>query len=271
LIELLVVIAVIALLAALVLPSLAGTKQRVDSIVCRSNLHQFGVATRTYVNDFEAYPIGPNLGNLWGGFDALFPYVGIAPPRPPVWPRFERWQTNLQACRQSIWICPGFRRMRPAVTSAGAMFGSYAYNVGWFWSLGLMADPITASNYSANGFDHPKWKAPPVPDRDVLAPSDMIEFGDCPLYYCRGFAIAVKSDLTSGRTGGDNRAILASQPSDDPRVAMYSERHGGRWAIVCCDGHAENLRPQDLFDMTRDDLMRRWNRDHAPHRELLPP
>ena len=50
LIELLVVIAIIALLAALLLPVLARTKEAGRSTVCISNLHQIGIALQIYVD-----------------------------------------------------------------------------------------------------------------------------------------------------------------------------------------------------------------------------
>lgn len=51
LIELLVVIAVIAILAALLLPVLAGSKERAKRIACKNNLRQLIIATHLYAND----------------------------------------------------------------------------------------------------------------------------------------------------------------------------------------------------------------------------
>jgi prepilin-type N-terminal cleavage/methylation domain-containing protein len=51
LIELLVVIAVIAILASLMLPALARTKNQGQNAVCINNLRQLGVATRVYAQD----------------------------------------------------------------------------------------------------------------------------------------------------------------------------------------------------------------------------
>jgi prepilin-type N-terminal cleavage/methylation domain-containing protein len=55
LIELLVVIAIIAILAALLLQALNEAKERGRRIRCMSNLHQIGVATRLYADDFNQW------------------------------------------------------------------------------------------------------------------------------------------------------------------------------------------------------------------------
>src|SRR3954465_9018188 len=53
LIELLVVVAIIAILAALLLPALAGGKERARRIVCKNHLRQFLLAAQMYAHDFE--------------------------------------------------------------------------------------------------------------------------------------------------------------------------------------------------------------------------
>jgi prepilin-type N-terminal cleavage/methylation domain-containing protein/prepilin-type processing-associated H-X9-DG protein len=64
LIELLVVVAIIALLIGILLPALVKAREAGRRAACASNLHQLGIATVLYANDFEEQlPLG-YLGDL---------------------------------------------------------------------------------------------------------------------------------------------------------------------------------------------------------------
>ncbi len=55
LIELLVVIAIIALLLAILLPALKNAKVQARKIICRSNLHQWGMMANSYAAEHDSY------------------------------------------------------------------------------------------------------------------------------------------------------------------------------------------------------------------------
>ena len=68
LVELLVVLAIIGILAALLLPALAQTKQKAQSTRCAANLRQWSLAYQMYASDDKGYlPAAPRPGCSDGG------------------------------------------------------------------------------------------------------------------------------------------------------------------------------------------------------------
>jgi prepilin-type N-terminal cleavage/methylation domain-containing protein/prepilin-type processing-associated H-X9-DG protein len=121
LIELLVTIAVIAILAAMLLPALAGGKSSAQRAACENNLRQLGIATEIYLGDnanlfFNRCAAPTSAGQQWWfgwlasgaegarAFDlstgVLFPYLRGSDVRlcpSPVWnsPQFKPKGTNV--------------------------------------------------------------------------------------------------------------------------------------------------------------------------------
>lgn len=122
LIELLVFVAIIALLAALLIPTISRSKTNAQQIRCVSNLRQLGVGLQNFLVDNHAYPSlisPPNSKNpgLWisqlayGGFGISIPVTNPA--------------TNLLS--KGIWRCPSSPLKMPPPND-DSDFSSYGYN-----------------------------------------------------------------------------------------------------------------------------------------------
>jgi prepilin-type processing-associated H-X9-DG protein len=101
LIELLVVIAIVALLAGLLLPSLARAKGKSQQISCLSNLHQIGLGFSLYLNDSQdRFPDRRDLKTALG----YMPWSS--------WPTSDPrggWLPNVIGAYMPgdhVWLCP---------------------------------------------------------------------------------------------------------------------------------------------------------------------
>jgi prepilin-type N-terminal cleavage/methylation domain-containing protein len=76
LIELLVVIAIIAILASLLFPALARSKDKGKAAACQSNIRQMALAAMMFEEDNQVYPVGwlANNSTIW--YRQLQPYLG---------------------------------------------------------------------------------------------------------------------------------------------------------------------------------------------------
>ena len=72
LVEILVVLAIVGLLAALLFPAFNSVRRKSQDVTCLSNLHQIGLATVMYADDYDGfYPFAINPMDLERGHDVL--------------------------------------------------------------------------------------------------------------------------------------------------------------------------------------------------------
>ena len=274
LIELLVVIAIIAILASLLLPVLSRAKLRANATVCRSNLRQWGIAMHLYLNDSAVYPLYQTFDSsgtpLQSWYELMRPYTNARRYPGVVWTR---------ARHGGVEICPDYVRLGGISPSENyPWIAAYGYNAwGFMQSLdegtrglglggSLLGDGLGSENFR------------PARESDVASPSDMIAIGDTYFDDPGGYAGISPAIFGYDRLFcPDQRFLLVIlgliTPANDGLAhikACQDSRHGGRWNVVLCDGHVESLTAKGLWDYHSDELLRRWHRDHLPHRETLP-
>jgi prepilin-type N-terminal cleavage/methylation domain-containing protein/prepilin-type processing-associated H-X9-DG protein len=155
LIELLVVIAIIAILAALLLPSLASSKERAQETTCINNFRQIAIGTSLYQQDYQSrFPPArverrnPVTGEVIGTVDTRYTLGGRMQKNDDHslnnYPRPEERPLHRYVSAAESFRCPADRGVAVQVcnncptmteTKWTALGCSYAYNAAAFTKL----------------------------------------------------------------------------------------------------------------------------------------
>ncbi len=208
LIELLVVVAIIAVLIAMLLPTLSTSREIAKSIYCLNNLRQMAIAADSYVQSYDdRYPIAYYNKNVDGVFVSYaWDFVSIkdwtqSPPRKTVKPGLLWQGITIKKIQQ----CPSF---------VGA--------ANWF------EDPYTGYNYNTSYIGHGAGESIVAPAKisDVQNPADCALFGD------------------GQYLNGANKFMRAPWPNPGDagffgrNAGTQGYRHLHKTNVVFCDGHA---------------------------------
>lgn len=135
LIELLVVISIIALLLAILIPSLHKARERANRVVCGSHMRQLGIATQTYISISDGYmPIYAEWRDLpyphcYAHSD---PFIGASQGVPEVtdWFSNECFGTPMAALVKTRCVEDISDFVQACPTSKNKVLLSYGYNSG---------------------------------------------------------------------------------------------------------------------------------------------
>jgi len=243
LIELLVVVAIIALLIAILMPSLNRARAVAKSVVCGANQRQIGLAMLGYTIDHRGlYP----AGHTW-------PVTGL-PGHTDSW---ITWITQTRLYTEGstdVFWCPAAdpesKWVKQTGSGLGPLYGYEADEVRVLWnqkfSYGL-------NNWGTVDFSVPQLGMGSVPDHskwgyiattDIRMPARMITIGD------------------SFPDGAWDAFIDHNQPTEYPH-----DRHLEKVSILWADGHVETRKQEEIVDPVHIHPEKRvlWNNDHKPH------
>ena len=154
LIELLVVIAIIALLMAILMPTVEAVRKETKDVMCRSNLRQWGKIFMMYTMDNNGYFASASSGELWTKtLERYYSEPGLRCCPTAVKPAFPQGAANPWGGKFSAW---GVFDDTFAALGLEGLYGSYGMN-------GYASNPSPGVTVNPWGYDTTNnWQGPDV-------------------------------------------------------------------------------------------------------------
>lgn len=256
LIELLVVVAIIALLVAILVPSLNRARELAQEVNCAHNMKQWGLALILYNDDYGTLPEGTSLTDQGGmQFDwmwSLGPYLGYNFDDYMDATTGKLWGAGSGSIRNrlDIWICPS------ATTDLDRI-----YTINW----NVIGETIESGQPPPYAHDPFPINRIPRPSKTLvvlesLRPESYFEvWGVWPPFGPGRFP--PNMDYDKDGIDDSNRFVYHYMADYSKFEYFYNgiaARHGDRTAnCTFLDGHVEALHINELMDSSR----RIWGED----------
>ena len=244
LVELLVVIAIIAILAALLLSSLAPAKLKGQQITCLNNMHQIGVASEMYCQE--------NQDRLVPMARLVTPYPAslIVPYPPHVW-----WPDSLKPLMSSdpkVFSCPNVPPIQAGIRLTNLLgigmnfseLGVFPENVdprtGPFVTTGMVANPSATIIFGDAAY---------VENYDETNADLWVADTDRKYYIWQGFGVWL-FEVPNARNDQWTR-----------NAVRVINRHKGKANCAFVDGHALAMKTSELgWQYPKGDPNALWDR-----------
>jgi prepilin-type N-terminal cleavage/methylation domain-containing protein/prepilin-type processing-associated H-X9-DG protein len=204
LVELLVVIAIIAILAAILFPVLATSRDKAKQAQCMSNVKQLAKAWSMYADDNNSracpsyyYTQGTSVQHSWD-FTIIIQTGGTT---------YRQGLLDKYIKNGKINACPSFKPK-----GADRPFTGYAYNTNY-----VGGDPY----YDEQWYPNPPYRSTPCAAAEIVAPTRTVLFAE------GGYSSPVKSQ----------NYLRPPRDLQFGRLGTVHFRHGGFANVVYADGH----------------------------------
>ena len=222
-IELLVVIAIVALLVSILVPSLHTAKELARNAICKSNLHQYGLAEAMYLDENDEHFVRSFRWLYSDGSRSCRWHDRSRKPDGALWPYLKI---------RKIHCCPTFRRVA-LVTGCPHCDGR---------SIPIEPQYSYSKNASLNGDAGPNYGMPWVERRSqLLRPAEVVSFSEENTWVIHDLGAAALND-NNLRHGGD---IFATY-----HLVAQRNWNSGYANAVFVDGHVEQVCAWDPADNT---------------------
>ena len=237
LIELLVVIAIIALLMGILMPALSRVREKAKTIICRSNLNQYGIGLRMYLDDYDGF--FPDTSQWMSSTTSGWSREGEIPDG-QLWPYIKNLDCHM---------CPRFGRLKIG-TSWETAAVSYVLN-----SYVGRPDASIWSNWLGSGVTGV------AKETDVYRASRVITFTEENPWTIPGYSVYPFNDthFTVGNATRqiDNYATFHNATGDLD--------HGGT-NMVFVDGHVEYLPRLETDEELEEGFRLAWPKKDIPYK-----